>query len=205
MPYLTLFPGFRTEFYSKVEQNTTGGYVGMVVKGHKGGNESAFNGKLVGIALFPSVDHSLSIHLCLCVGKSCFWRLVSVGLRKWLMHALYLQFGGGGQTYCSYILRVLTKVLVHPIIPQDLQKCWPLLQKNTLSLEKFTLCKILWNISDTVSALINAINVAIALFFSNNNRNVLLKGIFGVFSMDIQPCFHAVDQTSWQLPMVLRM
>lgn len=58
-----LVPGFRTEFYSKVEQNTTGGYVGMVVKGHKGGNESAFNGKLVGIALFPSVDHSLPIHL----------------------------------------------------------------------------------------------------------------------------------------------
>jgi len=52
-----------------------------------------------------------------------------------------------------------------------------------------------------VSALINAINVAIALFFSNNNRNVLLKGIFGAYNMDdIQPCFHAIGQTAWQLP-----
>ena len=54
-----LVPGFLTEFYSKVEQN----YVGMVVKGHKRGNDSAFNDKLVGIALFPSVGHSLPIHL----------------------------------------------------------------------------------------------------------------------------------------------
>ena len=61
--FLTLFPGLRTEFYSKVEQNTTGGYVGMVVKGHKRGIDSAFNDKLVGIALFPSVDHSPPIHL----------------------------------------------------------------------------------------------------------------------------------------------
>jgi len=60
---LNLVPGILTEFYSKVEQNTTGGYVGMVVKGHKRGNVSAFNDKLVGIALFPSVDHSLPIHL----------------------------------------------------------------------------------------------------------------------------------------------
>ena len=60
-------------------------------------------------------------------------------------------------TCWSWILGIgLTGTLVPSHSPQDLQEHWPLLQKNTLPLEKLSLCKIAWSDGCVTSITIGA-------------------------------------------------